>query len=646
MTTHSALPAAALFALSASAPAFAQTAVQLREAGNPQGQVNMVVLGDGYTADQLDDFAAHAQTFIDAFFAYEPFATQGAHFNVWRIDIVSTESGVSTPSAPKDTALEALLGCFNIDRLLCVNSALADAAVAAALPDLRADVRIVLANSDLYGGGGGYWAAATAANPFSGEVAIHEIGHSFGLLNDEYVDQAICNAGTYGPPGEINASAQSGRTTVPWASWIDPGTPVPTTTTTPATPGVYEGAHYCPTGSFRPTYRSLMNALGQPFEQVNAEQLVREIYGRARPIAATGPDGYPSAPALNAPSDGLVRFTAVPLRDRLTGTDLDLVWRVDGAIVGAGSEFGLSASGLSPGDHEVSVAASIESDFVRNDPAGKLAQVQSWTLRIDANPRGPVEVLGAVLPGARSVGVGQAATAFYTALNTGSQTAQDCALAPYWAFNGGFVYQETDPVTNQVVDAPNTPVDIPAGGFKTFVFAFTPASLFSADAFLPVIARCAGGLTSPVQVAVNALYLNVSAAAPPDLITILATPPPDPGVVTLPADGSATAFSAAAVNIGAGGSVRVHPSTGDKALPVKLQLCETNPNTGECLGPLSPFLDVAFATSQTRTFTVLAAGEGAAIPFDPATFRVLLSFEALDGSETYGGASAAVRTQP
>jgi hypothetical protein len=172
------------------------------------------------------------------------------------------------------------------------------------------------------------------------------------------------------------------RDVVKWTVWIDPTTPIPTPVPTVG-PGLYEGARYCDTGLWRPTFDSRMRSLFRPFEQINAEQLVKRVYNWASPIDQAEP-----ADASLTITDGESRlFRVQPMEP--ASQPLEVVWSVDEVVVAFGSEFSLNASDWGLGAHTVSVVVTDITSFVRNDPSGVLSETRSWEVTID-----PTVVLG------------------------------------------------------------------------------------------------------------------------------------------------------------------------------------------------------------------------------------------------------------
>jgi hypothetical protein len=137
-------------------------------------------------------------------------------------------------------------------------------------------------NDPAYGGSGGA-VAVSSTHPDAVEIVLHELGHSLGLLADEYggPPPPECNASV--EPPEVNATRSTDRAAIKWNYWINASTDLPTLSTAAGMPGLYPGAKYCDTGLYRPTYNSKMRSLFQSFEQINTE-LIKRYYNFASPI--------------------------------------------------------------------------------------------------------------------------------------------------------------------------------------------------------------------------------------------------------------------------------------------------------------------------------------------------------------------------
>ena len=253
----------------------------------------------------------------------------------------------------------------------------------------------------------------------------------------------------------------------------------------------------------------------------------------------------------------------------------------------------------------------------------------------------PVQLVAAVLPSSRSVQVGTPATAFATIINTDSNMATDCTISPITSIPATLTYQTTDPATNQVIGAPNTLVDIPAGEAQSFVFALTPtAPMAPTDVQLSF--DCANTDPAPVIPGLNTLLLSASATPTPDIVALVATPSGD-GIVNLSGTNAIGAFAVATVNVGAGDTITVSADTGGAILPVNIFICQTDPQTSACLSPPDTSVPTTILSNETPTFGVFVAAQGE-ISFFPETNRIFVRFK--DSSNvTRGSTSVAVRTQ-
>jgi hypothetical protein len=230
---------------------------------------DLVFVGDGYTSDDLATYSANVKSKWDELSAVQPFADFKPYFNVWQVNVISTESGVDhdpTKGLLKDTALDMGFWCqgrdANTERLLCVNETKAKE-YAALAP--QADQVIALGNTTKYGGAGGSVATASGSNAQAGQIAIHELGHSIGGLADEY-DYPYANY-TGLEPREINVTKDP--TGAKWGEYL--GQPSPDG-------GVIapvEGARYYKTGLYRPTANSIMRTLGKEFNLIGRDAMVK-----------------------------------------------------------------------------------------------------------------------------------------------------------------------------------------------------------------------------------------------------------------------------------------------------------------------------------------------------------------------------------
>ena len=200
--------------------------------GPPSEKVDLLILGEGYAEDELEKFRSDAARLTEALFEEEPFRSRRSDFNVWGIDLPSDRSGVSRPRAGqfRRTPLAAEYNIFDSERYLLTydNRALRDAASAAPYEFIE-----ILVNEEQYGGGGifNFQATAAADTGFAEYVFIHEFGHHFAGLADEYYtsDVAYETGAAYHPePWEPNVTALHDPENLKWGDLVEPGTPLPT----------------------------------------------------------------------------------------------------------------------------------------------------------------------------------------------------------------------------------------------------------------------------------------------------------------------------------------------------------------------------------------------------------------------------------
>ncbi len=202
------------------------------ESGPPSEKVDIVLLGEGYTREELPKFHADARRLLDELFAVEPFRSRKSDFNVRAIDLAAAESGVSRPHAGvyRRNPVGAQYSIFDSERYLLTydNRTLRD--VLSAVPY---EFMGILVNEMQYGGGGIYSTQMATAvdSDFSDYVFVHEFGHHFAGLGDEYYtsDVAYETGGESHPePWEPNITALHDPASLKWGDLVEPGTPIPT----------------------------------------------------------------------------------------------------------------------------------------------------------------------------------------------------------------------------------------------------------------------------------------------------------------------------------------------------------------------------------------------------------------------------------
>jgi hypothetical protein len=257
-------------------------------------------------------------------------------------------------------------------------------------------------------------------------------------------------------------------------------------------------------------------------------------------------------------------------------------------------------------------------------------------------PASATPLVAAVLPSSRSVKVGNTATAFATIINSGSTAATGCALAPITSVPANFLYQTTNPLTNALIGSPNTPANIAAGALQTFVFALT-ANAPEAPLDVAIGFACSGLDAAVINSGLNTLLFSSSATPVPDIIALGGTAQND-GTLHIPGASGSAAFVVATINLGSGATITAAPFGPSFApLPLSLNICQTNPQTGQCISPMGPSVSTAINPNATPTFAIFATATGS-VPFQPATNRINVRFTDA-GGVVRGSTSVAVATQ-
>jgi amino acid transporter len=205
--------------------------IALHKSGDPEAKLDLLVLGDGYTAGERDKFERAARRLVDVLFSTAPFKQRRQDINVWGLCPPAAQSGVSRPSQGiyRRSPVGATYDAFDSERYLLTfeNKAFRD--IAANAPY---DVVEILTNSATYGGGGifGLYSTVAADSVWASYVFVHEFGHHIAGLADEYYtsDVAYLPAADRVEPWEPNATALLEPAALKWKDLVTPGTPVPT----------------------------------------------------------------------------------------------------------------------------------------------------------------------------------------------------------------------------------------------------------------------------------------------------------------------------------------------------------------------------------------------------------------------------------
>jgi hypothetical protein len=202
------------------------------ENGPAAAKVDLLVLGDGYADAEMAKFHADVKRLVDQLFATEPFRSRKADFNVRAIDLPAAKSGVNQPRTAdfRRTPIGVSYNIFDSERyaLTLDNRGMRDVASAAPYDFLE-----ILVNEQQYGGGGIFNDHATAAvdTAFADYIFVHEFGHHFAGLGDEYYTSDVAyetGAADRPEPWEPNVTALKDPAALKWGDLVEPGTPVPT----------------------------------------------------------------------------------------------------------------------------------------------------------------------------------------------------------------------------------------------------------------------------------------------------------------------------------------------------------------------------------------------------------------------------------
>jgi hypothetical protein len=201
------------------------------ENGPPEGKVDLLILGDGYTAAEMTVFHEDVQRLVSTLFDIPPFRERKGDFNVRAIDLPSEDSGVDRPrnGIYRRTALNVTYNIFGSERyaLTLDNRALREAAAQAPYEFIE-----ILINGEQYGGGGIYNLFATCVTKSGSTpyIFVHEFGHHFAALADEYYTSSVAYDTTtpIHEPWEPNITALLDPESLKWRDLIDVETPLPT----------------------------------------------------------------------------------------------------------------------------------------------------------------------------------------------------------------------------------------------------------------------------------------------------------------------------------------------------------------------------------------------------------------------------------
>ncbi len=328
--------------------------------GDADHLINLVVLGDGYRAPELGQFAQNAAAFVENLFAEMPYQAYRSYFNVFLIPTPSNVTGAAlNPDSLIDNYYGSTYWYAGIERLLvATRTSKVIGVLSNNFPNY--DQVFMLVNHVKYGGSGG-WVATASLHSLSSEIAIHEIGHSFAGLKDEYW------AGDGFAAERANMTREIDPDAVKWKNWFN-------------TNGVALYQHCCGGASgqwYRPHENCKMRYLERPFCPVCREQTVESIHGKAgTPIAGFGP-----ANGANFSPDSLPLKFAVQLLQPQPNT-LRTAWTLNGQTLAQQTDsLWLQANPLQPGLNQLTFWVEDTTALLRvNNHSNLHLYTVSWTI--------------------------------------------------------------------------------------------------------------------------------------------------------------------------------------------------------------------------------------------------------------------------
>lgn len=255
---------------------------KIKASGDTHRSVDIAFIAEGYTRMEMDKFREDAKKMADYFLSVVPFSEFADKMNFYAIEAPSEESGVTIPGKDiyVNTNINSSYYTFDMDRYLTTFDTRAVYDIASNVPF---DIAFVLVNSKRYGGGGFYnhYGQSTVDHTLSKIVAVHEFGHTFAGLADEYYTSAVTYSDYYNlrfEPWEPNITTNVNFGSK-WKSMIKPGTPVPTPREEAykSTVGMFEGGGYLAKGIFSPMMDCRMKSNDAPGFCPACTQAIRKM---------------------------------------------------------------------------------------------------------------------------------------------------------------------------------------------------------------------------------------------------------------------------------------------------------------------------------------------------------------------------------
>ncbi len=351
--------------------------------GDRNKAINIVFLSEGYQITEMDKYKQDVEKTIDYFFSSSPFSEYNNSFNIFSIEVPSNESGTDHPKTSNDcpssslsfysdTYFNSTFDYSSIHRLLVVrNYSGVYFVLQDNLPDW--DEVFIIVNHTMYGGSGGSFATFSMNNK-SSEVAIHELGHSFANLADEY--EVGDRAGREAP----NTTSETQRSFIKWRLWIDETTPIPTPENDIFSDviGLFEGAVYNAIDWYRPKLECKMRNSYKDFCEICKEQIIKKIFSSTGVFKSF----YPDSSEIIIKDIQKIFINVETFNPHLSNQSIH--WYIDGQRETNYNSSSLlfNSQLLGNGIHEIKVKVIHASDMVRNDPDYLLMDSIKWTIDI------------------------------------------------------------------------------------------------------------------------------------------------------------------------------------------------------------------------------------------------------------------------
>jgi IgA Peptidase M64/Secretion system C-terminal sorting domain len=338
--------------------------------GSIDKRINIVILGDGYTEAQMPSFINDGKTAVDYMFKTSPFQEYKEYFNVFIIKVPSIETGVTHPATatdvtepafPKATVNSYFGSTFdygNIHRLVEPTKIAAIISVLANNFPIYDQVLMVV-NTPQYGGSGGKYATYTV-NASALEIAMHEIGHSFSGLADEYYVGDIYAREAY------NMTKETSSSLLRWKNWL----------------GISNVGIFPHTGTgnaalwYKPHQNCKMQSLGNPYCAVCKERIVERIHGLINPI-----NSYFPANASPIMTNGNTLTFTTDLLKPLPNT-LKTTWLLNNTVLATKVDaFNIGSNSLIVGSNKLNFRV-VDTTTLSKDEVHKTAHIYNvlWTI--------------------------------------------------------------------------------------------------------------------------------------------------------------------------------------------------------------------------------------------------------------------------